>query len=36
VSQSFSGKIVIGRVPIEKLAALAKLDVVTYVSPAPL
>ncbi len=36
VSQSFSGKIVIGRVPIGKLAALAKLDVVTYVSPTPL
>jgi Ca-activated chloride channel family protein len=36
VSQSFSGKILIGRVPIGKLAALAKLDVVTYVSPAPL
>jgi Ca-activated chloride channel family protein len=29
VSQSFSGKIVIGRVPIGKLAALAKLDAVT-------
>jgi len=36
VSQSYSGKIVIGRVPIGKLAALAKLDVVTYVSPTPL
>jgi Ca-activated chloride channel homolog len=36
VSQSFSGRIVIGRVRVEKLAALAKLDVVTYVSPAQL
>jgi Ca-activated chloride channel family protein len=36
VSQPFSGKIVIGRVPIEKLAALAKLGAVSYVSPAPL
>jgi len=36
VSQSFSGSVVIGRVPIEKLAALAKIEAVTYASPAPL
>jgi Ca-activated chloride channel homolog len=36
LSKSASGKILIGRLPIEKLAALAKLDFVRYVAPAPL
>lgn len=36
VSQSFSGQIVIGRLPIEKLAALAKLEFVRYAAPAQL
>jgi len=36
LSKSASGRIVIGRLQIEKLAALAKIEAVTYVSPAPL
>jgi Ca-activated chloride channel homolog len=36
LSKSASGRIVIGRLQIEKLAALAKIEAVTYVSPAQL
>jgi hypothetical protein len=36
ITKSGSGQFVIGRVPIEKLAALAKLDFVRYAAPAQL
>ncbi len=34
ITKSGSGQIVIGRLPLERLAALAKLDVVRYAAPA--
>jgi Ca-activated chloride channel family protein len=36
LSKSNSGNIVIGRLPVAKLAALAELDFVRYAAPAPL